>query len=93
MTLRRITQQRVRDGLSILLGMGILIHQAFIVPVPSELLVLVGMGLLTGPAAGGVIGLRREAVTSGESSSPSSPSPSQRSSSSSVPGSGAGDPP
>ncbi|TDC63870.1 hypothetical protein E1258_09495 [Micromonospora sp. KC207] len=93
MTRRRITQQHIRDSSSVLLGLAILVHQAFVVPPggASEILVLAGLTLLTGPAVGGVLGLRRDAVTSDASPSPSSPSSSLPSSSPPAASSGAGE--
>ncbi|WP_431895886.1 hypothetical protein [Micromonospora haikouensis] len=94
MTHRRITQQHVRDWSSVLLGLGILSHQAFVVPAgkASEILVLAGITLLTGPAVGGVLGLRRDAATPDGSGSPSPPSSPLPSSSPPAASSGAGDP-
>ncbi|MFG3709475.1 hypothetical protein [Micromonospora sp. NPDC047730] len=91
MTGERI-RQGVRDWCSVLLGLGIIGHQAFIVAPgqASEMLVLTGMGLLATPALGGTLGLRREASGDG-SGSPSSPSSSPSPSSSSPAPSGAGD--
>lgn len=94
MTHRRITQQHIRDSLSVLLGLAILVHQAFVVPAgkASEILVLAGITLLTGPAVGGVLGLRRDAAaTSDASGSPSPPSSSLPSSSPPAASSGAGE--
>ncbi|MGJ3230074.1 hypothetical protein [Micromonospora sp. RV43] len=85
-------RQAVRDWCSVLLGLGIISHQAFIVPPgkASEMLVLAGITLLTGPALGGALGLRREA-NAGGSGSPPQPSPSPSPSSSSPASSGAGE--
>ncbi|AYF29319.1 hypothetical protein CSH63_17975 [Micromonospora tulbaghiae] len=92
MTGERI-RQAVRDWCCVLLGLGIIAHQAFILPPgkASELLIVTGMALVTGPALGGAVQLRREA--SGDASgSPPSPSPSPSPSSSCPPSSGAGEP-
>ncbi|MEV4212912.1 hypothetical protein [Micromonospora sp. NPDC049662] len=92
MTAERI-RQTVRDWCCVLLGLAIVGHQAFIVPPgkASEMLVLAGITLLTGPAVGGAIGLRREANANG-SGSPSSPSSSASGPSSSPAPSGVGEP-
>ncbi|TDB87298.1 hypothetical protein E1091_15855 [Micromonospora fluostatini] len=65
-------------------GLSVIYHQTWVAAVPSEALLLAAVTLLTGPAVGGVLGLRRETgeSTSSGSGSPSQPSPSPPSSSS-----------
>ncbi|WP_431892645.1 hypothetical protein [Micromonospora haikouensis] len=84
MRLERLTRA-LRDLGCVTVGLGVIVHQTVLVPPgrASEALLVAAVTLLTGPAVGGVLGLRREAgSTSGESGSPSQPSPSPPSSSS-----------
>ncbi|MCG5460858.1 hypothetical protein MED01_004284 [Micromonospora sp. MED01] len=92
MRLERLTRA-LRDLGCVLVGLGVIVHQTVLVAPgrASEALLVAAVTLLTGPAVGGVLGLRREAVTSGGSGSPSPPSSSPPSSSPQPPTSGAGD--
>ncbi|MEV6801325.1 hypothetical protein AB0M91_23705 [Micromonospora rifamycinica] len=93
MTLDRLTRA-LRDLGCVLVGLGVIVHQTVLVPPgkASEALLVAAVTLLTGPAVGGVIGLRREAGTSPGSGSPSSPSSPPSPSSPSPTPSGAGEP-
>ncbi|WKU08019.1 hypothetical protein [Micromonospora sp. HUAS LYJ1] len=93
MRLEQLTRA-LRDLGCVTVGLGVIVHQTVVVPPgrASEALLVAAVTLLTGPAVGGVIGLRREANTSAGSSSPSSPSSSPSPSSPSAAPSGAGDP-
>ncbi|MET7867991.1 hypothetical protein [Micromonospora taraxaci] len=90
MRLERLTRA-LRDLGCVLVGLGVIVHQTVLVPPgkASEALLVAAVTLLTGPAVGGVLGLRREAATSGGSGSPSPPSPSPPTSSPSGAGEGA----
>ncbi|MGW1059365.1 hypothetical protein [Micromonospora rubida] len=92
MRLERLTRA-MRDLGCVTVGLGVIVHQAVLVPPgkASEALLVAAVTLLTGPAVGGVLSLRREAGTSDASGSPPSASSSPSSSSSSPASSGAGE--